>query len=230
MGGTMYTKLINDTTRNIPVLFLIGALGFSIPAVAPFFNILIPLFILFNVFFIYLTDYRGNRPGERILFTKRAIIFIPVVGVVSFVIECVGVNTGFLFGTYRYLPGLGIGIEGTPLLIGVNWIMLLLVSASVVNRFQSRYLRIFSGALLMTLSDLLIEQVCASMNMWYWLDGSAPLRNYISWFVIALFFHTLREFLHLRLQNKAATIMYVSLILFFGYLTLYFHFISDARI
>ena len=40
--------------------------------------------------------------------------------------EAIGVNTGLLFGTYEYGANLGFKIFGVPLIIGVNWTVLII--------------------------------------------------------------------------------------------------------
>ena len=43
----------------------------------------------------------------------------------------------------------------------------------------------------MVLYDVIMEQVAPVMDMWKFDDGVPPLRNYISWFLLAVIFHSL---------------------------------------
>jgi putative membrane protein len=58
---------------------------------------------------------------------SRIVAFI-VIALLAFFIEVYGVQTGNLFGTYTYGNNLGWKLFGVPIIIGVNWAALLMVS------------------------------------------------------------------------------------------------------
>lgn len=110
-----------------------------------------------------------------------------VVYVLGMVVEGVGVNTGLLFGDYTYGENLGIKVLGVPILIGINWVVLTFLTASISRRFISnKWIAVFVGAALMVLLDLFIEPIAPIFDFWSWELGYAPLRNYIDWFVVSL--------------------------------------------
>nr|MDA3822074.1 carotenoid biosynthesis protein [Bacteroidales bacterium] len=100
-------------------------------------------------------------------------------------IEIIGVKTGVIFGSYAYGPTLGIKILHTPIVIGVNWLMLVYGSLYITSQFiDVRYFRIVIASVLMVIYDFALEPVAIALEMWDW-AGPVPLQNYIAWFIIS---------------------------------------------
>ena len=55
------------------------------------------------------------------------VLIVLLVYIITFFSEWIGVNYGWLFGSYVYGESLGFKIGGVPLLIGANWLLLALV-------------------------------------------------------------------------------------------------------
>ena len=107
--------------------------------------------------------------------------------VMGFSVEFLGVNFGLIFGEYVYGNNLGLKIGGVPLLIGANWVMLTFITGAVAALFSDRSplkAAVF-GAFLMVLIDLVIEPVAPKFDFWEFADVTAPLSNYIGWFLVA---------------------------------------------
>ena len=102
-------------------------------------------------------------------------------------VEFLGVNFGLIFGDYVYGNNLGLKIGGVPLLIGANWVMLAFITGSVAAIFfdTSALKAAVFGAFLMVLIDLIIEPVAPKFDFWEFADITAPLSNYIGWFLVA---------------------------------------------
>ncbi|MFN2335752.1 MAG: carotenoid biosynthesis protein, partial [Bacteroidales bacterium] len=71
--------------------------------------------------------FYGKIPARQVILTGIAI------AVTSFLIEAVGVNTGRIFGTYTYGKALGPALWNTPVIIGLNW-FLLIYCTNVISR------------------------------------------------------------------------------------------------
>ncbi len=56
---------------------------------------------------------------------------------VGFGVEVLGVHTGFPFGRYTYGPVLGWKLLEVPLVIGVNWLLLIYAFFSIGNFFKN---------------------------------------------------------------------------------------------
>lgn len=112
-------------------------------------------------------------------------VMAPLAG---FAAEVIGVQTGWLFGSYSYGDGLGWKWAGVPLLLGLLWLMMLWGAAVVVDRLKPdmpRWGRAAAAAAAMTALDGLIEPVAVQSGWWTWANGTIPLTNFISWFTIA---------------------------------------------
>jgi putative membrane protein len=109
-----------------------------------------------------------------------------VVYLIGMGVEVVGVNTALLFGSYQYGENLGYKIFGVPVLIGINWVVLTFLTASISRRFFSnKWLAVFCGAALMVLLDLFIEPIAPIFDFWSWELGYAPIRNFVDWFIVS---------------------------------------------
>ncbi len=107
--------------------------------------------------------------------------------VVGMGVELLGVNFGLIFGQYVYGDNLGVKVGGVPLLIGANWVMLTFITGAVGAVFfkKSAVFAAAFGALLMVLLDLVIEPVAPKFDYWEFANKTAPLSNYIGWFLVA---------------------------------------------
>ncbi|MFY9215299.1 MAG: carotenoid biosynthesis protein, partial [Flavobacteriaceae bacterium] len=95
-------------------------------------------------------------------------------------------HTSWLFGSYYYGENLGVKVGGVPLLIGINWAVLSLISADLVRKLNSaKYYKALLASCLMVGLDLLMEYAAPSLDFWYFDGGIAPIKNYLSWFAVA---------------------------------------------
>lgn len=198
------------------LFYLIGFIGIVVPITHNLFIRLIPLALILEV-------------GALVLF-HEAKIGIKVISVGIFVfllglfIEIIGVNTGLIFGKYTYGDGLGMKVFNTPICIGINWLMLVYVTASILHSIRlSVFWKIVYGSLLMVIYDVLLEWVAPSMGMWVWDQNKIPLQNFLAWFIIAFFFHSLFRIFHVETKNKIASFLFGVQITFFFTLALYFN-------
>jgi bisanhydrobacterioruberin hydratase len=130
--------------------------------------------------------------------------FIVFCAVTGYVVEYAGVHTGLLFGDYEYGNTLGIKYKGIPLIIGINWFIMVyccgvsiyaltaLAKKRLLPEQRSAYAKwsiasvIIDGALLATFFDWIMEPVAVYLHFWKWnADGEIPMLNYISWFVVS---------------------------------------------
>ena len=155
--------------------------------------------------------------------------FITGVGV-----EMIGVNTGVLFGDYRYGNVLGIQVKNVPLLIGVNWFIIIFCSGIAVNTLlmkiinnlpegvnpRSTTLKALSvtvdGATLAVIFDWLIEPVAVKLNYWHWNgNGAIPIYNYICWFLVSILLLVVFHFCKFEKKNKFAVNLLLIQVMFF---------------
>ena len=152
----------------------------------------------------------------------RKIMLSAFLFICGFAVEWVGVHYGFLFGTYHYGYNLGLKLDGVPLLIGVNWVMLVLATAAIARKcFQFVWLRVFMGAFLMVFLDYFIEPSAPVFDFWYWQVGHAPVQNFIAWFGIAGFLHYVYVRTGIEGDLSISGHVYLSQLVFFIYFFIY---------
>jgi putative membrane protein len=185
----------------LAIFFIVGLFGFAIPSTGELFKLLTPFILLLNFIVLILFHSRG--------FDNKTMLIFFLIYLISFSIEIAGVNTGIIFGSYTYGKGLGLKIFRTPFMIGINWIFLVYCTNAVFERIPvNNILRIIGASLLMVLYDLILEQAAPLMDMWFFEGGFAPFRNYLSWLMLALIFHTLIKIAGIRIINKIAPFVF----------------------
>jgi bisanhydrobacterioruberin hydratase len=195
--------------------YVIGVLGMIIPYTQGVFIKLTPYALVFNSLLLLLF-HRGSR-------NLRAILTFVAIFLAGFIIELVGVNTGKVFGHYIYGNGLGIKLFNTPLLIGINWLLLVYLSANLAARLKTgAILSVIIASAVMTGVDLILEQVASQLDLWYWTSSSVPLQNYVAWFFIAILFHTFVRANNVKTSNPIAFAVLFCQVLFFAVLYVYF--------
>ena len=146
---------------------------------------------------------------------------VAILFVLGFLVEVIGVSTGVLFGEYTYGATLGFKLFETPLMIGVNWILLSLASFGISSFFLKKQLPIILlSSLLMVLMDVLIEPIAISLDFWTWALGDIPLQNYVMWFFVSLIMNALISFNRLKIDYRISFGLLLSQILFFTLLSL----------
>ena len=109
---------------------------------------------------------------------------------VGMTMEIIGVKTEAIFGTYYYGDNLGFKILDVPLMIGVYWGVLVIVTSQMAKSvFDSYISQSLLGASLMVSLDFLMEHLAARFDFWHFSGGIAGVQNYIAWFVIAFALH-----------------------------------------
>lgn len=197
-----------STLKNLLIFFYsIGLLGLIFPLTAPYFKILIPFTLLLNLVLDLIFQKKWN------LEIFLAMFFILIAG---FGIEWLGVKTKAIFGAYSYGTILGPKLGNTPLIIGINWLLLVFGSFYITASLNIPYvMRAFSGAALMVGYDWVLEPVAVKLGMWYWHAGHIPLQNYIAWFAIALVFHLIYGKYAKGTRNTIAGFIFIVQLLFF---------------
>lgn len=174
-----------------------------------------------------------------LLYTQKAInvwflIFFATCFVVGIAVEIIGTSTGVLFGNYEYGTALGKRIMNVPLLIGVNWfiviyccgICLTMLYTYLAKKTEGQEIKntprlknlaiIVDGALLAIIVDLFLEPAAIKLGYWNWLgDGSVPTLNYVCWFLTSVLLLTVFQFARFQKQNIFAVNLLLIQILFF---------------
>jgi putative membrane protein len=146
---------------------------------------------------------------------KPFLIWAAITAMVSFWAEWLGVHTGWLFGSYRYGAVLGTRAFDIPLLIGMNWVVVVAGACSIAGRyFRSGWISIPVAACLAAGYDFILEPVAIKLSYWRWLTPEIPPFNYICWFAFAGLFAVIWNKLQLRGNIFAAGLFVLQLIFF----------------
>ena len=130
--------------------------------------------------------------------------------------EILGVQRGWIFGDYQYGGALGYKILGVPILIGVNWALLTIITAAIAQQFyENLFMRIVIGVSLMIFLDLLIEPIAPILDFWAFEGGDAPLQNYIGWTAVALFLQSIFHYFRVEVNGWFPNQLYLLQIIFF---------------
>ena len=152
----------------------------------------------------------------------RIIKFLFLAFLIGWLSEWVGVNTGYLFGVYHYDVNLGAKIFGVPLVIGLNWATLTVGASYWATRLsKQRFLRIFIGALIMVLFDVIMEPVAIRNEYWTWDNHYIPIYNYVSWLFVSLLLQAIYFYWIKESMNKVVGVLFILMSLFFIILNLF---------
>ncbi len=199
-------------------IYLVGIVGISFPESRNLFLSMTPLSLLlsFGVILLYHRDW-----------SARFVLFMSMIFLLSLFLEMIGVATGAIFGEYRYGKSLGPLILGTPLLIGINWAMLVYASLALFTFIRvPAWAMVGLSALILVFFDRTMEPVAHHLHMWYWPDNAIPTQNYIAWFVAAALFAWLGIALKINFKNTAARFVIGLQFCFFLLLNIIFNSIS----
>ncbi|MEL6916944.1 MAG: carotenoid biosynthesis protein [Bacteroidota bacterium] len=176
----------------------------------------------------------SKTPINIILFSFLFLIVYPLDTLKKFMVftlffsggmfaEWLGTNYGILFGNYTYGVNLGPKLDGVPFLIGINWSVLTFVTASVASKLVKKvWLKIVLASLLMVLLDYFMERIAPIFDFWMFEGTEAPLENYITWFIVALFFQTILQLFRITGNNVFSLHLYLSQLFFFAYFSAYY--------
>ena len=194
----MIRRILSEKTYSsfalIVIFHIVGLVGFTNEPLVNLFKILVPFHLLLMLGIVLWNNTSWN---------KHFIIFSILILLFSFIIEMIGTNTGLIFGEYTYGRTLGIKLWNTPLLIAVNWFVLVYGVGSALSYLHLKSGILFSaiGATILTLLDILIEPVAIKFDYWQWDHIEIPLQNYLAWWCLAFIFTLIFRKLHFNKQN-----------------------------
>lgn len=195
------------------IFYMVGTIGLLLPSIKGIF--------LSLSFFNLILSFTVILLARKSQFLRFA-LFLLLCFVVGMTVEWIGINTGLLFGNYSYGKNLGAKIYGVPWVIGLNWGLLVVSSASIVNNLKiGDFWKATFAALLMTGLDFLMEPVAVESDFWKWQNETIPVFNYVCWFVISLVLQVFYFKFKLAESNKVFNILFIILIVFFSLLTIF---------
>ena len=190
-----------------------------------------------NTFIIQSTAFNLLLMFALLIWTQREKnylfwLFLLITVVAGITVEIIGVNTKLLFGDYSYGNVLGIKVKNVPLIIGINWFIIIYCSGVSIYTLLTKAIKkiaaktatppmalkavsvIVDGATLALFFDWLMEPVAVQLGYWKW-AGEIPFYNYLCWFIIAMVLLAIFHFLQFNKQNKFAVHLLMIQVMFF---------------
>ncbi len=159
--------------------------------------------------------------------------FIAIAFLTGMGTEMIGVNTGRLFGEYKYGTVMGAKLNGVPWLIGINWFVVVFCSGAIMVKMHKWFEKkmgtdgrtlpssvaalslIIDGAMLATFFDWIMEPVAMKLGFWEWKNSDVPLYNYTCWFLISALLLAIYRWLSFDKHNHFAVHLFIIQALFF---------------
>jgi putative membrane protein len=214
--GMIQERSLNYTSRFktgllifIIVLFhVVGLVGFGFQNTTKLFMQVVPYHLLLMLIVLLMSIRQMNG---------KFILFFILIFLLGFLAEWTGIHTGYLFGDYVYGDTLGLQLFEIPVMIGVNWFLLVYATGVVMqrSRLKSVFLRVMLGAGILVLLDVLIEPVAIRYDYWYWADDYIPLKNYVCWFGVGALMLFIFEKFRFEKQSTVAPVLLLTQFVFF---------------
>jgi len=167
----------------VGIFYLVGILGHLMPLTRPLMLTLTPGFLaLFGILAALPSLKEGG--WKFLWWLLPAYLF-------TFGLEALGVATGLIFGAYNYGPVLGPMVLQVPVVIGFNWVLVVLGAIQwgrriPLGRFTGKtWVTAVFAAVVCVFFDWIMEPLAIGLNYWTWESGVIPLQNYLSWGLIA---------------------------------------------
>ena len=125
----------------------------------------------------------ASAPQDRMRLCLAALL--------GFIAEVIGVQYGWLFGSYYYTEILAPNLFGVPLAMGCAWLILVgYIQNMLASHKLSKITSIIFLSGWMTVIDLLIDPLAAhEFGYWTWLEQGSyygiPFRNFMGWFIVS---------------------------------------------
>ncbi|MFC7187463.1 bisanhydrobacterioruberin hydratase [Halorubrum yunnanense] len=185
-------RTVRENRFTIAVLFpLIGALALvgSAEGWVPEPFAFHPWFVLFGVLVMRSPLVVGVLPA----IDRRALGWIAVLTAYTYLIELVGVATGWPYGSFEYIVDLGPMLGGVPVALPVFFIPLvinayLLCLLLLGSRASNGWLRLAAVIAAVVAMDVVLDPGAVALGFWSFGDGAfygVPLSNYAGWVVSA---------------------------------------------
>ena len=129
--------------------YLAGIIGLLLPQTQQLFQLLTPFHLLLTAVLLF---------GFHKTWNASFILFCLITFLIGYGVEVAGVHTGLIFGEYWYGDAFGFKQLEVPLLIGLNWLVLVYVTGVICEplRWPVSF-KAAAAALLMVGLDAVIE-------------------------------------------------------------------------
>lgn len=209
-----HNKIITSIIYFNYLYFLMGVVWHLFDVTRPFVLLLTP----YTLFIISLVIFYFSFPKLDL----TLILWLVGTFVLTMIIEILGVNTGIIFGNYYYGNILGLKFFEVPIIIGINWTIVIYGLYSLVDKFipLNNLMKSSVVGFMAVLFDIILEPAAIKLNYWHWESQSVPIENYISWFFISFSLSFIGGKLLIKVNNTMVIHYFFAQFLFFFLLLL----------
>lgn len=196
------------------LMFTVGIVGHLIDQLLPLMLFLTPFTLLLTGSVVLYKSYKSSD--------KLFLFWMVSTYLITFTLEVIGVKTGILFGEYFYGKTLGLKLFEVPLIIGFNWVFVILGAIRIAKLTSSNKLVVsLIAAGIAVIFDFILEPVAIKLDYWKWLGNDIPFQNYATWFFIAFFSAIIYEFFNVKTDSKISIHYLVIQFIFFLVINLF---------
>ncbi len=193
--------------------YLAGIVGLLLPQTQQLFQLLTPFHLALTATLLFSFHQQWHT---------KFLFFCAIAFAVGYGIEVLGVHTGLVFGHYWYGNAFGVKVLEVPLLIGLNWLVLVYITGVICEPLKWPLpFKTAAAAFIMVVLDIFIEPIAGIYDFWYWEGDHIPLQNFVAWYITAYLLLLLFYILPIRRQNPLALPLYLLQLLFFVSLLLF---------
>ncbi|MGZ4048033.1 MAG: carotenoid biosynthesis protein [Bacteroidia bacterium] len=199
------------TATFLVVIYLAGVIGL-LSSYKNLFLFLTPFSLLLSASLVFINHKDFNKNFYVFCFTSF---------LTGFFIEVIGTKTGLIFGNYTYGNTLGIKLFDVPVIIGINWLVLIYCIGIICSKLNIPFfLKSFIGAGMLVILDFFIEVVAVKYDFWGWQCSAPPVKNFIGWFVVSFVLLLIFNQLKFNKVNPIAKVLFIVQLIFFTLLTI----------
>lgn len=127
------------------------------------------------------TLYAWVMSGDR----AERLVSLACLSLFAYIIEMMGVNAGFPYGSFRYGSGLGPLIVGVPWVLPFAWTPLVIGAWTLTRRVALTPVRLVLTALVLICIDLVLDPAAVALAYWKYDFGGwfyqIPWTNFAGW-------------------------------------------------
>lgn len=193
--------------------YTVGLIGHLFETTRPLMLAITPYFLLlFGL--IPLAPVIGERRRGVVLWAVSTLL-------ITFFLEALGTHSGLIFGPYTYGPTLGLKLLKVPVVIALNWLIVIVAALSLTRPIRSPYLAALVVGAAAVLFDFVMEPVAIGLEYWFWHTPEIPVQNYLAWFGIAFLSALVFRLCRLKLDSRIPVIYMTVQFVFFLILRLF---------
>lgn len=200
--------VVRYATKFLYIIFAVGVAGHLLHDTRELMLLLTPFTLVLTIGVVFYSLLLESN--------RKLIYWLAATYLFTLTVEIAGVKTGLIFGQYSYGRTLGSKLFDVPLIIGLNWVFVILGGIIISKEMTSdkNLIAVITG-LIAVVFDLFLEPVAMKLDYWNWLDGEIPVQNYAAWFVIAFIVSWLFSRFNLHIKTDLPKIYLLVQFVFF---------------